>query len=85
MAAPLCWSQVARRGAAIPARGRRCRRSGAEDTDADPTTLAVSGGGAPEPFPGEFRAEQLDQCYPLARPAGWHEAQEVGRVRPWLR
>ncbi len=39
----------------------------------------------PEPFPGEFRAEQLDQCYPLARPAGWHEAQEVGRVRPWLR
>ena len=38
----------------------------------------------PEPFPGEFRAEQLDQRYPLPRPAGWHEAQEAGRVRPWL-
>lgn len=39
----------------------------------------------PEPFPVEFRAEQLDQHYPLARPAGWHEAQEAGRVRPFLR
>jgi hypothetical protein len=39
----------------------------------------------PERFPEEYRAERLDQHYPLARPAGWHEAQEVGRVRPWLR
>ena len=39
----------------------------------------------PEPFPGEFRAEQLDQHYPLARPAAWYEAQHEGRVRPSLR
>ena len=39
----------------------------------------------PEPFPGEFRAEHLDQRSPLARPAAWYEAQEAGRVRPWLR
>ena len=40
---------------------------------------------APEPFPGEFRAEQLDQHYPLARPAAWYEAQHEGRVRHALR
>ncbi len=39
----------------------------------------------PEPFPGEFRAEQLDQRYPLARPAAWYEAQQEGRVRHYLR
>ncbi len=39
----------------------------------------------PEPFPGEFRAEQLDQLYPLARPAAWYEAQQEGRVRHSLR
>ena len=39
----------------------------------------------PEGFPEEYRAERLDQHYPLARPAGWHEAQEAGRARPWLR
>ena len=39
----------------------------------------------PEPFPEEYRAERLDQPYPLARPAAWYEAQEAGRVRPWLR
>ena len=39
----------------------------------------------PEPFPGEFRAEQLDQHYPLARPAAWYEAQQEGRVRHSLR
>ena len=39
----------------------------------------------PEPFPGEFRAEQLDQHYPLPRPATWHEAQQAERVRNALR
>ncbi len=39
----------------------------------------------PEPFPGEFRAEQLDQHYPLPRPAAWYEAQQEGRVRHALR
>ena len=39
----------------------------------------------PERFPEEYRAERLDQHFPLARPAGWHEAQEAGRARPWLR
>ena len=40
---------------------------------------------APEPFPEEFRAERLDRLRPLARPAGWHEAQQVERVRYSLR
>jgi hypothetical protein len=40
---------------------------------------------ATEPFPEEFRAERLDQPYPLARPAGWHEAQQAERVRYSLR
>ena len=40
---------------------------------------------APEPFPAEFRAERLDQPFPLARPAGWHEAQQAGQVRYTLR
>ena len=40
---------------------------------------------APEPFPVEFRAERLDQPFPLARSAGWHEAQQAGRVRYSLR
>ena len=39
----------------------------------------------PEPFPGEFRAEQLDQHSPLPRPAAWYEAQQEGRARPSLR
>ena len=39
----------------------------------------------PEPFPGEFRAEHLDQRFPLARPAAWYEAQQEGRVRHSLR
>ncbi len=39
----------------------------------------------PEGFPEEYRAERLDEHYPLARPAGWHQAQEAGRGRPWLR
>ena len=39
----------------------------------------------PEPFPVEYRAERLDQQYPLARPAAWYEAQEAGRVRHSLR
>ena len=40
---------------------------------------------APESFPAEFRAEQLDQPYPLARPAAWYEAQQAGWVRYSLR
>lgn len=40
---------------------------------------------AREPFPEEFRAERLDQPFPLARPAGWHEAQQAARVRYSLR
>jgi hypothetical protein len=40
---------------------------------------------APEPFPVEFRAERLDQPFPLARSAGWHEAQQAGQVRYSLR
>ena len=39
----------------------------------------------PEPFPVEFGAEQLDQHYPLARPAAWYAAQHEGRVHHSLR
>ena len=39
----------------------------------------------PEQFPAEYRAERLDQQYPLARPAVWYEAQQEGRVRHSLR
>ena len=39
----------------------------------------------PETFPEEFRAERLDQPYPLVRPAWWYEAQHTGQVRPWPR
>ena len=39
----------------------------------------------PEQFPEEYRAERLDQQYPLARPAAWYEAQQEGRVRHALR
>ena len=39
----------------------------------------------PEQFPVEYRAERLDQQYPLARPAAWYEAQQEGRVRHSLR
>jgi hypothetical protein len=40
---------------------------------------------AREPFPEEFRAERLDQPFPLTRPAGWHEAQQAERARYSLR
>ena len=39
----------------------------------------------PEPFPEEYRAERLDQAWPLARPAGWHRAQQEGRAHYWVR
>ena len=39
----------------------------------------------PEGFPEEYRAERLDQPYPLARPAAWYEAEQEGRVRHALR
>ena len=39
----------------------------------------------PEQFPKEYRAERLDQHYPLARPAAWYEAQQEARVRHTLR
>jgi hypothetical protein len=39
----------------------------------------------PEPFPEEYRAERLDQQYPLPRPAAWYEAEREGRVRHALR
>ncbi len=40
---------------------------------------------APEPFPVEFRAERLDQPFPLAHSEGWHEVQQAERVRYSLR
>ncbi len=39
----------------------------------------------PARFPAEYRAERLDQHDPLARPAGWYEAQQEDRVRRALR
>ncbi|HEX6737217.1 MAG TPA: hypothetical protein VF310_02985 [Vicinamibacteria bacterium] len=35
---------------------------------------------AREPFPSEFAPERLDQARPLARPAGWHQAQVASRA-----
>ena len=38
---------------------------------------------ARDPFPSEFAPERLDQAWPLARPAGWHQAQVAGRAHFW--
>ena len=38
-----------------------------------------------ERVPEEYRAERLDQHYPLPRPAAWYEAEQAARVRYSLR
>ncbi len=38
-----------------------------------------------ERFPEEYRAERLDQQYPLPRPVAWFEAEQAARVRYALR